>query len=64
MRLPGLKKQAKLEDYAKVTQNKGTMKGFIETIRKRVITVLLRKWKNEDAKIPVTPSFVLGTHQD
>ena len=21
------------------------------------------KWKNEDAKIPVTPSFVLGTHQ-
>ena len=23
----------------------------------------LRKWKNEDAKIPVTPSFVLGTHQ-
>ena len=23
----------------------------------------LRKWKNEDEKIPVTPSFVLGTHQ-
>ena len=22
-----------------------------------------RKWKNEDAKIPVTPRFVLGTHQ-
>ena len=28
-----------------------------------LLLLLLRKWKNEDAKIPVTPSFVLGTHQ-
>ena len=28
-----------------------------------ILYCFVRKWKNEDAKIPVTPSFVLGTHQ-